>query len=134
MRKNRNIKHSKIKNTGLLFEFLTRQVTADVLSKEKKSKSISIIKHRFNEKTELGKELTLYNILVNKKFNIDKKADFLISEVLTQRNKINNLKLRREKYNLIKEIKESFEISQLLSSKIKNYKIYASIYKLFENK
>ena len=56
MRKNRNIKHSKIKNTGLLFEFLTRQVTADVLSKEKKSKSISIIKHRFNEKTELGKE------------------------------------------------------------------------------
>ena len=132
MRKSKNIKHSKIRNTGLLFEFLMRQVTADVLNKETKSKSILILKKQFNERTELGKELSLYNILINTKFNTDKKADFLISEALTQRNKINNSKLRREKYNLIKEIKESFDLNMFLSSKVKNYKTYASIYKLFE--
>ena len=28
----RKLKHSKIKNTGILFELLTRQITADVLA------------------------------------------------------------------------------------------------------
>ena len=65
----RKIKHNKIRNTGLLFEFLLRQITADVLKSSNDSKAVSIIKRRFNENTELGKELALYNILANKKFN-----------------------------------------------------------------
>ena len=133
MNKNRKVRHSKIKNTGLIFEFLTRQLTADVLSSNQKSKAISIIKKRFNERTELGKELQLYNILISKKFDSDRKADFFISEVLHQRTVLNNSKLRREKYNLIKEIKDTFDLSKLLSSKVKNYKVYASVYNLFEN-
>jgi|TARA_Y100000310_G_scaffold129595_1_gene128737 hypothetical protein len=132
MSEQKRIKHSKVKNTGLLFEFLLRQITADILDKKNKSIAISIIKSRFNERTELGKELLLYNILINKKFNTDKKADFFISEVLTHRKKINQATLRREKYNLIKELKDKFNLANLLSSKVKNYKIYASIYKLFE--
>ena len=73
MSEQRKIKHSKVKNTGLLFEFLLRQITADILDKKNKSIAVSIIKSRFNERTELGKELLLYNILVSKKFNTDKK-------------------------------------------------------------
>jgi len=126
------IKHTKIRNTGLLFEFLLRQITADVLNKDDTSIAVKIIKEKFNENTELGKELALYNTLINKKFDSDKKADFFITEVINVRNKLNSSTLKREKYNLIKQIKETYNLSKFLSSKVPNYKLYASIYKLFE--
>ena len=128
----RKYKHNKIRNTGLLFEFLLRQITADVLKSANDSKAVSIIKRRFNERTELGKELALYNILLNKKFSSDKKADYFITEALNERYKLNNSTLKREKYNLIKEVKNYYDLENLLSSKVKNYPVYASIYKLFE--
>ena len=126
------VKHSKIRNTGLLFEFLLRQITLDVLNTNKSSKAVSVIKENFNDKTELGKELALYNVLLNTKYNDDKKAEFFINEVVQQRLKLSNSKLRRERYNLIKVIKENYDSSKLFSSKVKNYKLYATIYKLFE--
>tara|TARA_Y100000361_G_scaffold17659_1_gene13758 strand:- start:1166 stop:2041 length:876 start_codon:yes stop_codon:yes gene_type:complete len=127
-------KHSKVRNTGLLYEFLLRQITADVLNKSGTSKAVNIVKQKFNENTELGKELALYNILISKKFTSDRKADFFINEVLTQRGSLNNSALRREKYNLIKQLKETYDLQKFLSSKVPNYKLYASIYKLFEHK
>ena len=130
--RNRKLKHSKVRNTGLLFEFLLRQITADVLNKKNDSKAAHMIKQRFNERTELGKELALYNILINKKFNNDKKADYFINEVISERRKLNNSLLKKEKYNLIKEIKDRYNLPNFLSSKVKNYSAYASIYKLFE--
>lgn len=126
-------KHSKIKNTGLLFEFLVRQLTVDVLNDTKGNTALKIIKKRFNENTELGKELRLYTILLNEKFKSDKKGDYLISETLSTYNKINIQSLKREKYNLIKEVRSKYDLSKFLSSNVKNYKLYASIYKLFEN-
>ena len=128
----RKFKHIKVRNTGLLFECLLRQVTSDVLSKTDDSNAVRILKQKFNENTELGKELALYNILINKKFKNDKKAEYFISEVIDSRHKLNSSSLKREKYNLIKEIQNSYDIKKFLSSKISNYKIYASTYKLFE--
>ena len=125
-------KHSKLRNTGLLFEFLLRQVTVDVLNKKKESPALKIIKSQFNEHTEMGRELALYNMLVTKKFKSDKKADFFLSEVIRQRGRLNNATLRREKYNIIASIKESYDVNQLFSSKVPNYKVFASVYKLFE--
>ncbi len=128
----RKVKHSKLKNTGLLFEFLLRQITSDVLNKIDNGKAISIVKKRFNENTELSKELALYNIIVNKKFTNDRKADYFINEVIKERGGLNNTILKREKYNLVKEIQSCYDLQQFLSSKVPNYKIYASTYKLFE--
>ena len=125
-------KHSKLRNTGLLFEFLLRQVTVDVLNKQKESPALKIIKKQFNEHTEIGKELALYNLIMTKKFKSDKKADFFLSEVIRQRGRLNNATLRREKYNIIASIKESYDVNQLFSSKVPNYKVFASVYKLFE--
>jgi len=126
------LKHTKIRNTGLLFEFLLRQITSDVLNSDKKSVAIGIIKNRFNENTELGKELALYNIVLSKKFSTDKKAEYFINEVLDARKDLKSTILKREKYNLIKELKDTYNLEKLLSSKVSNYKSYASIYKLFE--
>ena len=125
------IKHNKVRNTGLLFEFLLRQITSDVLNK-KDSEAVKIIKQKFNENTELGKELALYNILFNRKFKDDKKAEYFISEVISSRTSLNNSKLKRERYNLIKQIQETYDLQKFLSSKVDNYKTYASIYTLFE--
>ena len=128
----RKVKHNKIRNTGLLFEFLLRQITSDVLNKDQNSKAVSIVKQKFNENTELGKELALYNILITKKFKSDSKADYFINEVMKTRSDLNNSILRREKYNLIKEIQSNYNLQKFMSSKVPNYKTYASIYKLFE--
>ena len=128
----RKVKHNKIRNTGLLYEFLLRQITLDVLKSDKVSRAVQIIKNRFNENTELGKELALYNILAIKKFSDDKKAEYFINEVISSRHELNNSTLKRERYNLIKEIKEHYDLQKFMSSKVKNYKTHASAYKLFE--
>jgi hypothetical protein len=102
------------------------------LNKKKESPALKIIKSRFNEHTEIGQELALYNLIMTKKFKSDKKADFFLSEVIRQRGRLNNATLRREKYNIIASIKESYDVNQLFSSKVPNYKVFASVYKLFE--
>jgi hypothetical protein len=127
----RKVKHNKIRNTGLLFEFLLRQITSDVLNKDN-GQAVRIVKEKFNENTELGKELALYNILITKKFKSDTKADYFINEVMKARGDLNNSRLRRERYNLIKEIQSNYNLQKFMSSKVPNYKTYASIFTLFE--
>ena len=127
----RKIKHNKIRNTGLLFEFLLRQITSDVLNKNNGT-AVKIVKEKFNENTELGKELALYNILITRKFKSDNKADYFINEVLKARSDLSNSRLRRERYNLIKEIQSNYNLQKFMSSKVPNYKTYASIFTLFE--
>jgi len=129
----RKIKHSKFKNTGFLFELLTRQITVEILNGgEEKAKSI--IKEFYGKGTELSKELRLFNLLINEKYNTESKAEKFIDVVLEAHTKIDYKKIQREKYNLVKAIKENFEINNFLSSPVTNYKILASIHKLFEGK
>ena len=129
----RKIKHSKFKNTGFLFELLTRQITLEILNgQEEKSKSI--IREFYGKGTEMSKELRLFNLLINEKYNSENKADKFIDAILEAHTKLNQSKLSREKYNLVKTIKENFEIDNFLASPVTNYKILASIHKLFEAK
>ena len=127
----RKVRHNKIRNTGLLFEFLLRQITSDVLNKNN-GQAVTIVKEKFNENTELGKELALYNILITKKFQSDSKADYFINVVMKSRSDLNNSRLRRERYNLVKEIQSNYNLQKFMSSKVPNYKTYASIFTLFE--
>jgi hypothetical protein len=127
------LKHSKYKNTGILFELLTRQLTSDTITGSD-SKSLSFLKKHFNSKTELFKEYKIYHTLSTKKYNRDSQATMLIEELVKAHEKLNKSQLRREKYNLIKEIKENYNVNDFFKSKITNYKIMASIYNLLENK
>ena len=127
------IKHSKYRNTGILFELLTRQLTSDTISGGKQ-KSLDFLKKHFNSKTELLKEYKIYHTLSTKKFKNESKANILMDTLIESHNKLNKSKLRREKYNLIKEIKDTYNVNNFFKSKINNYKILASIYNLLENK
>ena len=124
-------KHSKYKNTGILFELLTRQLTLETIEGSQ-TKSLSFLKKHFNSKTELLKEYKIYHTLSTQKYKKDSQATMLIEELIKSHNKLNKSQLRKEKYNLIKEIKNTYNVNDFFNSKIKSYKILASIYNLLE--
>ena len=127
------LKHSKYKNTGILFELLTRQLTSDTIAGNN-PQSLNILKKYFNSKTELLKEYKIYHTIATKKYDSESKANILIDTLVEAYKRLNKSKLRREKYNLIKEIKNTYNVTNFFNSKINNYKIMASIYNLFESK
>lgn len=125
------IKHSKYKNTGILFELLVRQITADTL-KEGGSPAVDLLKDYFF-KSELGKELKLYESITKSQVLSENQASAFISTILEQSTKLNRSSLRKEKYNLIKEIKGLYNINEFFATKVKNYTQFASIYTLIES-
>ena len=127
-------KHSKIRNTGILFELLTRQITVDVLNNDKKGSAANILKTFFNKNTQLGKEYELYRVLTVENYKSETKANHLVDVVLNARTKLKEASLKREKYNLIKEVRSKYDINNFFMARIPNYKVNASIYKLFSIK
>jgi len=128
-----NKKHSKIRNTGILFELLTRQITVDVLNNNKKAQAANILKEFFNKKTQLGREYELYKVLTTENYKSENKANHLVDAVVDARKKLKETSLKREKYNLIKEIKKNYDVADFFMARIPNYKVNASIFKLFNS-
>ena len=125
-----NIKHSKYKNTGILFELLVRQITSDTLS-GKDSKATSILKKYF-VKTELGREYKLYETLSKHKNLTEGKAEVVINSVIESSKNLNRGTLKTQKYNLIKEISNYYNLEEFFKTKLPNYKIHAALYTLVE--
>jgi hypothetical protein len=126
-----NIKHSKYKNTGILFELLVRQVTSDTLNGGN-SPALGIIKKYF-VKSELGKELKLYEALTKSKKLSEAKSNILIQTLLESSQKLNRKTLKKEKYNLINEIKKHYNLDDFFKTKLPNYKTQAALYTLMES-
>jgi hypothetical protein len=129
----KQIKHSKFRNTGFLFELLVRQVTSDILN-NRKGIAEGLLKKYFNSKTELSNELKLYQFIVSERYNSENRAERFVDAVVESRAKLDEKKILKEKYNLIKEIKDNYSIEDFLRSQIPNYKVLASVYKIFEYK
>jgi hypothetical protein len=125
-----NIKHSKYKNTGILFELLVRQITADTLS-GKDSKATHILKKYF-VKTELGREYKLYESITKYKNLTEGKAEVVINSVIESSKNLNRGALKRQKYNLIQEISKHYNLEEFFQTKLSNYKSYAALYTLVE--
>ena len=127
----KKLKHSKFKNTGILFELLIRQITADILD-SKESDANKLVKKYFSEDTDLGKEQRLYQVLLEETTNSEGSAHKLVDAVVGEHKKLDKKTLSRLRYELVKEMKDVYPIDDFFRSKIRNYKTYASIYKLFE--
>ena len=128
-----NKKHNKIKNVGVLFELLTRQITSDTINGKENSPAISIVKQFFKNSTNLSKELNLYKALQEQKYKKDSKAEKFVDIVVLEHGKINKTKLKREKYSLVKEIKKHYNLDDFFKSRVSNYKLNASIYTILES-
>ena len=126
-------KHSKYKNTGVLFELLTRQITSETISNTS-PKAVGILKKFFSNNSTLLKEYQIYHALLNKKFDKEASAAVLLETLVKAHNKLNKSALRRERYNLVKEIKDTYNLEDFFKAKINDYKIYASVYNLLEHK
>jgi len=126
-------KHSKYKNTGILFELLTRQITSETISNNN-PKAVGILKKFFSNNSALLKEYQIYHALLNKKFDKEANATVLLETLVNAHNKLNKSALRRERYNLVREIKDTYNLEDFFKAKINDYKVYASVYNLLENK
>lgn len=127
------LKHSKYKNTGLVFELLVRQITSDTIE-GKDSHAIPILKRYFSKNTELYKEYMLYSALMREKFKTETKSNMFLESILKTKKSINIERLNKEKYELIKNLKETFDLDIFFKTQIPNYKLLASVYKVFEYK
>lgn len=128
----KKLKHSKYKNTGLLFEILVRKLTSETLSSDK-TITVDIIKKYFGKNTELSKELQLYNALLKEhQFKSEALALDYIRSIKNTHSKLNQSILKRQKYNLVKEISEKFVFENMAKIHISNYKTLASVSMLFE--
>jgi len=127
----KKLKHSKYKNTGILFEMLVRKLTSETLSSNK-TVTVDIIKKYFGKNTELSKELQLYNALLKEHFKSEAQGLDYIRTVKSAYDKLNQSVLKRQRYNLVKEISEKFVFSNMSKIHISNYKPLASIYMIFE--
>ncbi len=127
-----NVRHNKIRNTGILFELLVRKITSDALENRKSDTAIKLMREYFNSKTELGKELILYRSFFNVQNLSEEKAFQLVGLISEQRKRLNENMLSTQKYNLIKEIKKFYDLKEFLDARIPSYKVYASIYKMFD--
>lgn len=124
--------HSKIKNTAILFELLTRQVAADTIKGVEKSPALQIIREFFKAESVLAKELVLYQTLMTENYRSSEKADYLINTVINLRSRLDTQKIQKAKYELVKEIKKHYELKSFFKTQLNEYKVLASIYQLFE--
>jgi len=127
-----SIKHNKLRNTGILFELLVRQVTSDVMENKQNGVAVKLLREFFSPKKELGKELMLYRAFFNVQNISEQKAFQLLNLVTEQHKNLDQRNLNLQKYLLIKEIKNNFDLKEFFSARIPSYKIYASIYKNFD--
>ena len=125
------IKHSKYKNTGLIFELLVKQITADTLNK-KDSQAVTILKKNFTGKSALVREFKLYEFIIKNKSVSQAKAESIVSTIIEVARSINRETLKKQKYNLIKEIKDSYDLDEFFSISVNDYKPLAALYCLLE--
>jgi len=125
------IKHSKYRNTGLIYELLVKQIASDTLSKDS-SPAVNILKKYFSGNSSLVREFKLYDYILRNSNVKQDKAEIIISTITEVSRKIDRKSLKKAKYNLISDIKESYDIGEFFSIQVSNYKAIASLYCLLE--
>ena len=127
----KKIKHSKFKNTGLIFELLVRRIASDTMN-NRDSGAVKLVKKYFIKGTAISEELKLYQSIIEEKFRTSESAEKFINAILKNRRSLSESTLKREKYNLIRDINRLYEMSEFFHTRSDNYKTFATTYKLFE--
>lgn len=125
------IKHNKLRNTGLIFELLVKQIAADTLSRQE-SPAVSILKKYFTGASALAKEFKLYEFISKNRNVSQNKAETILSTITEVSRKLNQAHLKEAKYNLVADIKKSYDINEFFGIQVRDYKAFAALYCLLE--
>ncbi len=125
------VKHSKYKNTGLIFELLVKQIASDTLSK-KDSPAVSILKKFYAGKSSLAKEYKLYEFISKNNNVTPLKAEAILSTITEISRKLDQAAIKKQKYELIAEIKTHYNVDEFFAIQVRDYKALAALYCLLE--
>lgn len=125
------IKHSKFRNTGLIFELLVKQIAVDTLN-NKDSAAVKIMRENFTGKSILGKEYKLYEFITKNKGVNQSKAEAIVSTIIEVSRRLSQPALKQAKYKLIADIKEAYNIEEFFGMQVRDYKALAALYCLME--
>jgi len=125
------VKHSKFRNTGLIFELLVKQIASDTLN-NRDSAAVKILKKYFTGKTALAKEFKLYEFIAKNKNISQSKAEAIVSTITEISRRLDQKELKESKYNLISDIKENYNVEEFFSIQVRDYKALAALYCLLE--
>ena len=125
------VKHSKFRNTGLIFELLVKQIASDTLN-NRDSAAVKILKKYFTGKTALAKEFKLYEFIAKNKNISQSKAEAIVSTITEISRRLDQKQLKESKYNLISDIKENYNVEEFFSIQVRDYKALAALYCLLE--
>ena len=125
------VKHSKFRNTGLIFELLVKQIASDTLN-NRDSAAVKKLKKYFTGKTALAKEFKLYEFIAKNKNISQSKAEAIVSTITEISRRLDQKQLKESKYNLISDIKENYNVEEFFSIQVRDYKALAALYCLLE--
>ena len=128
------LRHNKKRNTALIFETLSRELTKAIVNKdsENKNKIISIIKEHFKKGTTLATELELYKGILQSRNMDSLTAEKVIFESKKQYDDLDKEKIFNEQSNLIKKINKELS-TEVFSNFVPNYKNLATLYQIFNS-
>ena len=90
------------------------------------------MKKHFGAKSSLAKEYRLYEFIVKNKNVSQSKAEAILSTITEVSRKLNQKTLKTQKYQLISDIKESYNVDGFFGMQVGNYKPLAALYCLLE--
>ena len=122
-------KHSKKRNSWLVYEFLVRTISEALVNDEKKKSSaaLKILKRHFKPETELYKEFRVANALMKTTVSSEHVAASILKEA-KETVKCHNLSaLDREKSLLIRNINHRLNDASIFDKHVTEYKMAATI-------
>jgi len=122
--------HNKKRNVGLIYEFLIRHMTKNIVEGNNKlaSQSLDVLKKHFNKDSELYKEFRLLNSLFATTVSSKAVGANIVSEARKLAVSHNAKKLNKEKSLLIKDINHNINEQKFYKQNVNNYKMYATIH------
>lgn len=122
-------KHNKKRNSGLVFEFLVRQMSSDMLdgNAARYAKAVDITRRYFSEGMILSKEKQLHDVLRNTRGVTESRARRVLAEVMRHSRALDSKTLEIKKNNLIKECNYAFGQDFFVRHRVPEYRLLGSV-------
>ena len=125
-------KHNKKRNTAFLYEALVREMTKAVVSqdKERKNNIVNILKESFSSNKILGRELKLYQAILESTDLNDITAEKLLYKIREAYSELDEQEIYDAQSSVINRINKEIG-SDVYNNFVPNYKSIATVSQLF---